>query len=67
MKKVYVIHHTLRGTPESGEIYAVYATKRAATKAMKIALDEWYDVTPEENEEDHYEYMYMSVQKFYAN
>ena len=67
MKKFYVIHHTLRGTPESGEIYAVYATKRAATKALKAALKEEYDVTPEENEEEYHEYMYMSVQKFYAN
>lgn len=60
-KKVYVLHHTLQGTPERGMIHGIYPTKKACLTAMKEELIRGYDgVTMRENEEQDYIYMYWS-------
>jgi hypothetical protein len=67
MNKVYVLHHSNTGCPESGEIHSIYTTEADALAAMEKALNEEYDgVTPEENEEEDYEYMYISEQTLYT-
>jgi len=67
MQKVYVLHHANPGTPERGEIHSIYATEADALKAMEKALDEEYDgATLEENEEEDYDYMYITEQTFYS-
>lgn len=60
-KKVYVLHHSFIGTPESGEIHSIYSSMRDAKSAMKRVLDEDYDgATPADNEDG--EYMYITTQ-----
>ena len=64
---VYVLHHTNPGTPESGEIHSIYTTEADALKAMEKALDEEYDgVTPGQNEDEDYDYMYITRQTLYT-
>jgi hypothetical protein len=64
---VYVLHHTNPGTPESGEIHSIYITEADALKAMEKALDEEYDgVTPDQNEEEDNDYMYISEQTLFS-
>ena len=60
MKKVYILHHTNQGTPESNEIDSVHTTMAEAKAQMKKVLHEEYGgVTPAENEEE--DYIYMSI------
>ena len=60
---VYVLHHTNSGTPESGEIHSIYASEQSAIKAMETVLNDDYDgVTLDENEQEDFEYMYISEQ-----
>ena len=67
IKTVYVLHHTNLGTPESGEIHSIYITEADALKAMEKALDEEYDgVTPDQNEEEDNDYMYISEQTLFS-
>ena len=62
-KIVFVLHHTNQGTPESGEIHSIYTTESSALAAMAAELEEGYDgVTLQENEDEDYEYMYITEQ-----
>ena len=63
---VYVVHHTNQGTPESGEIYGIYATEESALKAMADCLEDEYNCSLDENEEEDYIYMYISEQVFHS-
>ena len=63
---VYVVHHTNQGTPESGEIYGIYATEELALQAMSDCLKNDYESSLEENEEEDYMYMYISEQSFHS-
>ena len=58
--KVYVVHHTNEGTPESGEIHGIFATEELALGAMATALENDYESSLEENEEDDYINMFIS-------
>ena len=58
--KVYVVHHTNQGTPESGEIHGIFATEASALQAMESALENDYESSLEENEKDNYIYMFIS-------
>jgi hypothetical protein len=64
--KVYVVHHTNQGTPESGEIYGIYATEELAIQAMAACLEDFYESSLSENEEEDYMYMYISEQVFHS-
>jgi len=64
--KVYVVHHTNQGTPESGEIYGIYATEESALSAMAECLENEYESSLDENEEEDYIYMYISEQAFHS-
>ena len=64
--KVYVVHHTNRGTPESGEIYGIYATEELALQVMSDCLKNDYESSLIENEEKDYIYMYISEQIFHS-
>ena len=67
MNKVYVLHHSNTGCPESGEIHSIYTTEADAFKAMEKVLDEEYDgITLNQNEDLQYEYMYITRQTFYT-
>lgn len=61
-KIVFVLHHTLQGTPESGEIHSIYTTAAAAEEAMAVELEEGYRVTMQDNEDGNFDYMYISQQ-----
>ena len=63
---VHVVHHTNQGTPESGEIYGIYATEELALQAMAECLENDYDSSLDENEEEDYMYMYISEQVFHS-
>ena len=58
-KKVYIVHHTNQGTPESGEIHAVYSSSEAAYAELDKMLIEYYDVEPDDKDAD--DFMYISV------
>ena len=64
--KVYVVHHTNQGTPESGEIHGIYATEELAIQAMAACLEDFYESSLSENEEEDYMYMYISEQVFHS-
>ena len=64
--KVYVVHHTNQGMPESGEIYGIYATEELALQAMSDRLENDYESSLEENEDEDYSCMYISEQSFHS-
>lgn len=64
-KRVYVVHHTNQGTPESGEIYGIYATEELAIQAMSDCLEDFYESSLSENEKEDYVYMHISEQRFH--
>ena len=64
--KVYVVHHTNEGTPESGEIYGIFATEESALQAMESALENDYESSLEENEEDDHIHMFISEQTLWS-
>jgi len=62
---VYVVHHTNQGTPESGQIHSIHSTERGALKEMEFALQDMYEVTMQDNENEDFIYMYVSEQFMY--
>ena len=59
MAKVYILHHSYQGTPESGEIESVHDTLADAKAQMKKVVADDYEATLAENKI--YDYMYITT------
>ena len=59
MAKVYILHHTNQGTPESNEIESVHDTLADAKAQMKKVVADDYEATLAENKI--YDYMFIST------
>ena len=64
--RVYVVHHTNEGTPESGEIYGIFVSEESALQAMESALEGDYDSSLNENREEDYIHMFISEQTLWS-
>jgi hypothetical protein len=54
--KIYILHLTNSGTPESNEILSTWSTMSLAVSALEKALEDM-DITPEENNDGDFAYI----------